>query len=152
MRIKSFITTKYFILIFFLTIVSSAQYTNFRLIEPREGDEPQPKAIIWSKDKHEALIQYRDEHTVVVDNERLDKEWSVKEIKRESIIFGRTSQKRYIEYYVYPSKRPNKRYSSCSFFSLPISLFEALHLLTDAFNYDMVMHNLCGGSVTIQLN
>ena len=152
---KTYIIKKFIFSLFLTLIISSnlsAQYTNFRLIEPREGDEPQPRAIVWSKDKHEALIHYNDEQIVAVDDVRLDKEWKIKEIKRESIIFGRTSQKRYIEYYVYPSKRPNKRYSSCSFFSLPISLFEALHLLTDAFNYDVVMHNLCGGSVTIQRN
>ncbi len=152
---KTITITKILVSLTFLLSFSTnlcAQYTNFRLIEPREGDEPQPRAIIWTKDKHEALIHYNDEQIVAVDDVRLDKEWKIKEIKRESIIFGRTSQKRYIEYYIDPSKRPNKRYSSCSFFSLPISLFEALQLITDAFNYNVVMHNLCGGSVSIQRN
>ena len=66
-----------------LPVSSFAQYTNFRLIEHREGDEPKPQAILWSKEKALALIYYNEEHINVVDGVRIDKEWRVKEIKKE---------------------------------------------------------------------
>ncbi len=148
-------TNKILILLFFLLVfakVSFGQYANFRLIEPREGNEPLPKAIAWAKGKAHALIFYKDDRINAVEKAHLDNEWSVKEIKRESIIFGRTSQKRFIEYYINSDKRPNKRYSSCSFFCSPITLWEAVHLLCDAFEFNCVMHNVCGGSVSVQRN
>ncbi|MBP5468420.1 MAG: hypothetical protein J6Z11_04165 [Candidatus Riflebacteria bacterium] len=155
MNRKTIIANKIIISLFFLLIfakVSFAQYANYRLIEPREGDEPLPKAIVWNKGKAHALIFYKDDRINAVEKARLDKEWSIKEIKRESIIFGRTSQRRFIEYYINSDKRPNKRYASCSFYCSPITLWEAVHLLCDAFEYNTVMHNICGGTVSVQRN
>ena len=129
-----------------------AQYDNFRLIEPRKGDEPQPRAILSSHDKSVALIHYRDEHIVAINDVRLDKEWKVKEIKRESIVFGRTSEKRFIEYYIDPVKRPQKSYGTWSFYGLPITLWEMIQLLTEGFGYNAVMHNLSTGAVVPKHN
>ena len=143
------------VLLCFLHILAtscSAQYANFRIIEPRMGDEPLPKAIVWSGKKAVVLIEYKDKHQNYVDKARIDSEWHIKEIKRETVILGRTSEKRFIEYYVNPDKRPNKKYSSFSIYCQPISLWEAIHILTDAFEYNAVMHNLCGGSVFLQKN
>lgn len=129
-----------------LPVSSFAQYTNFRLIEPREGDEPKPQAILWSKEKALALIYYNEEHINVVDGVRIDKEWRVKEIKKESIVFGRTSEKRYIEYYVNSDKRPYKHYKKWFFYGLPITFWEAVVLLSDGFEINAVMNNLCTGA------
>ncbi len=129
-----------------------AQYDNFRLIEPRKGDEPQPRAILWSHDKASALVHYRDEHINVINDVKLDNEWRVKRINRESITFGRTSEKRYIEYYIDPTKRPQKKYGTWSFYGLPITLWEGMQLLTDGFGYNAVMHNLCTGAIVPKHN
>lgn len=135
-----------------VSITSFAQYANFRLIEPRDGSEPQPLAILWSTDKASALVHYENEHINVVNKSRIDKEWIVKEIKRESIIFGRTSDKKYVEYYINPDNRPHKKYRTWSFYGLPITLWEAAKMLTEAFGYNCVMHNLCSGTVIPQRN
>ncbi len=145
--INIIVTNLLFLCCFCISTTSFAQYTNFRLIEPREGNEPQPRAILWSKDKARALIHYNDEHINVVDGVRIDKEWRVKEIKHESIVFGRVSEKRYIEYYIDPSKRPQKKYGTWSFYGLPITIWQAVQILCDGFEYNAVMHNLCSGAV-----
>ncbi len=129
-----------------------AQYDNYRLIEPREGNEPQPLAILWSKDKASALVDYKGEHIKVTDKSRIDEEWVVKEIKRESILFGRTSNKKYIEYYIDSDSRPHKRYRTWSFYSSPITVWEASKMLTEGFEYNCIMHNLCSGAVSLKKN
>ena len=73
------------VLLCFLHILAtscSAQYANFRIIEPRMGDEPLPKAIVWSGKKAVVLIEYKDKHQNYVDKARIDSEWHIKEIKR----------------------------------------------------------------------
>ena len=46
-----------------------AQYTNFRIVEPRMGDEPLPKAIVWSDKKAEVLIEYKNKHNNYVEKD-----------------------------------------------------------------------------------
>ena len=151
-QIKTTLIALFIIAVFMAVPACFAQYDNFRLIEPRKGDEPQPRAVLWSHDKSVALIHYRDEHIIAINDVKLDNEWRIKELKRESIVFGRTSEKRYIEYYIDPTKRPQKSYGTWSFYGLPITLWEMIQLLTDGFGYNAVMHNLCTGAVVPKHN
>ena len=107
------------LLVILIAMPCYAQYTDFRILEELKGNEPAPRAILWSTKKKIALVHYKDQHTVVCEKVHLDDEWWVKEIKRESIVFGKDSDKRYVELYIDPSKRPNKINHGWSFFGLP---------------------------------
>lgn len=132
----------------FLAFPNFGQYTSYRLIEPRNGDEPQPMAILATARNACALIYYRGQRLNVVKGAKLDEEWKIKEIKRESIVFGKESEKRYLEYYVDPAKRPERSYKWFSFYSIPITVWEAVELIGEGFGKNVVMHNLCSGAVT----
>ena len=149
---KLIIKVLFVIAVFMAVPACFAQYDNYRIIEPRKSNDPQPRAILASHDKSVALIHYKDEHIIVINDVRLDNEWRVKELKRESIIFGKASEKRYIEYYIDPTKRPQKAYGIWSFYGLPITVWEMVQLLTDGFGYNAVMHNLCTGAVVPKHN
>ncbi len=140
------------LLVILIAMPCYAQYTDFRILEELKGNEPAPRAILWSTKKKIALVHYKDQHTVVCEKVHLDDEWWVKEIKRESIVFGKDSDKRYVELYIDPSKRPNKINHGWSFFGLPITIWESLELLAEGFGKNVVMHSFCTGAVTPQLH
>lgn len=126
-----------------------AQYTCYKTVEQRNGDEPLPRAILWGGlGKAHALIHYRDQHLNVVDDLRLDKEWRIKQINRDSILFARYSEKRYVEYKLESQERP-KYHNDWSFYGLPITTWEAMELLADAFGHNAVMHNLACGAAKL---
>lgn len=135
-----------------MAVPGYAQYTDFRIIEELKGGEPMPRAILWNQKKRTALIHYKDEHMIVHDGFHLDKDWLVKEIRRESIVFGNNLEKRFIELYLDPAKRPNRVHHNWSFYGLPITIWEAMELLADGFNKNVVMHSLCGGAVTPRIH
>lgn len=128
------------------------QYTDFRIIEELKGGEPQPRAILWNKKMRIALVHYKDQHIMVRDGFYIDKDWLVKEIKRESIVFGNNIEKRFIEIYLDPASRPRKFHHNWSFYGLPVSIWEAIELLAAGFNKNAVMHGFCSGAVTPKIH
>lgn len=119
---------------------SMAQY-----LEP-DSREPRIRAILYRKDNARALIYHDEQRFVVSDQTRLDDEWYVKEIKRESILFKRTSTHSFVELSL---KTPQKArfHRDTSFYGHPIALWEALELLAGAFEYQAIMHFQAGGAV-----
>lgn len=134
------------LLIMLAAIPSFAQYACFKTIEERKGDEPLPMAILWSEKNQVALVRYRDQILTVFNRTRLDNEWHVKEIKRDRVIFGRESEKRFIEYQLNAPKKV-RYHHDWSFFGQGISLWEAIELLITGFGNDAVMHYRAGGAV-----
>lgn len=111
-----------------------------------KGDEPRIKAILYHHDNPRALIYYNDQRFHAVDQTRLDAEWSVKEIRRESILFKRTSTRSFAELHLNPAQKA-KFHKDWSFYGHPIALWEAVEMLAHGFGYQAVMHFQAGGAV-----
>ncbi len=129
-----------FIFSFFLPADAFAEY------QQRTGDEPVIKAILYHQDNPRALLIYDRQKHHVVDKMRLDDEWTVEQIRRESILFKRASTGSFVEIYLYPKKRP-RYHQGWSFYGHPISLWETVELLAHGFGYQAVMHFQAGGAV-----
>jgi hypothetical protein len=78
---------------------------------------------------------------------RLDDEWQIEEIRRESILFRRTSTRSFAEIYLNPPQKA-RFHREWSFYGHPIALWEATELLAHGFGYQAVMHFQAGGAVT----
>lgn len=118
----------------------SAQYAVLR------GDEPRIRAILYHKDNPRALIYYKDQRFHASDQTRLDEEWYVEEIRRESILFKRTSTRSFAEIFL-NSPEKARFHREWSFYGHPIALWEALELLAHGFGYQAIMHFQAGGAV-----
>lgn len=118
----------------------SAQYSTL------QGNEPRIRAILYHKDNPRALIYYKNQKFHAFDKMRLDGEWFVDEIRRESILFKRSSTMSYAEIFLNPPKRPSF-HRGWSFFGHPIALWEAIELLAHGFGYQAIMHFQAGGAV-----
>lgn len=124
----------------FFTSESQAQYSVIK------GDEPKIRAILYGKDNPRALIYYKNQRHHVISKMRLDEEWFIEEIRRESILFKKSSTKTFAEIYMNPPKQA-RRHLDWSFFGHPLALWEAIELLTHGFGYHAVMHFQAGGPV-----
>jgi hypothetical protein len=94
----------------------------------RQGDEPSIKAILYHKDNPRALVYHNNRRFHLVDQMRLDNEWYVEEIRRESILFKKTSTRTYAEIFLNPPRKSNF-HRGWSFCGHPISLWQAIELL-----------------------
>lgn len=111
-----------------------------------KGDEPKIMAILYHDSNPRALLHYKSQNFHVVNRMKVDEEWMVEEIRRKSILFRRTSNQCFAEIYLNSPKTAH-RYWDWSFFGHPISLWEALELLSYGFGYQAVMHFQAGGTV-----
>ncbi|HNX74073.1 MAG TPA: hypothetical protein PLM07_00805 [Candidatus Rifleibacterium sp.] len=117
-----------------------AQYAVLR------GDEPRIRAILYFKENPRALIYYNDQRFHAIPHTRLDDEWYVEEIRRESILFKRTTSHSFAELYLNAPQKA-KFHKDWSFYGHPIALWEAVELLAHGFGYQAVMHFQAGGAV-----
>jgi len=111
-----------------------------------KGDEPRIRAILYVKDNPRALIYYKNQRHQVIAKMRLDEEWFIEEIRRESILFKKSSTQTFAEIYMNPPKRPRRNLDS-SFFGHPIAMWEAIELLAHGFGYHAIMHFQAGGPI-----
>lgn len=117
----------------------------YRKPEPRE---PVVEALLYGPAKARAWIRYNGERFHALAGTRLDSEWSVEEIRRESVLFRRTSTRSFIEMPIaMPKKRPPYHHG-WSLIALPTGLWEVLELLTAGFGHHVVMHHRAGGTIT----
>lgn len=111
-----------------------------------QGNEPRIKAILYHKDNPRALIYYKNQRFHSVEKMRLDDEWFIDEIRRESILFKRTSTRSFAEIFLNSPKKPGF-HRGWSFYGHPIALWEAVELLAHGFGYQAIMHFQAGGAV-----
>jgi hypothetical protein len=112
----------------------------------KTGSEPEIKAILYNKDNPRALIKYVGQKHHAVNGMRLDSEWTVEEIRRESVLFRKSSTNTFAEMVVFPEKRI-KYHRNWSFTGQAISLWDAIELLAFGSGYQAIMHFQAGGSV-----
>ncbi len=111
-----------------------------------KGDEPRIRAILYYQENPRALIYYNDRRFHAIPQTRLDDEWYVEEIRRESILFKRTSTHSFAEIYLNAPQKA-KFHKDWSFYGHPIALWEAIELLAHGFGYQALMHFQAGGAV-----
>lgn len=128
------------ILLMLWALPVTAQYSVLR------GDEPKIRAILYHRDNPRALVYYNSLRFHVTDKMRLDDEWYVEEIRRESILFKRTSTRSFAELYLNLDKRV-RFHKDWSFMGHPIALWEAVELLAHGFGHQALMHFQAGGAV-----
>ena len=124
----------------FLCMPAQAQYSVLK------GNEPRIRAILYHADNPRALIYYNNQRFHVIDKMRLDDEWYVEQIRRESILFKKSSTQTFAEIYLNPPKRA-RNHRDWSFFGHPIALWESIELLAHGFGYQALMHFQAGGAV-----
>lgn len=121
-------------------VAVSAQYSVVK------GNEPRIRAILYHRDNPRALIYYQNMRHHVIEKMRLDDEWTIEEIRRESVLFKKSSTRTFAEIFMNPPKRARYHYG-WSFFGHPLALWEALELLAHGFGYQALMHFQAGGPV-----
>ncbi len=135
---------KYFSIAFiFVMLAEAGTMAQYSVLQ---GDEPRIRAILFHKDNPRALIYHNNQRFHVVDQMRLDDEWYVEQIRRESILFKRTSTRTFAEIYLNHQQKV-KYHRDWSFFGHPVALWEAIELLAHGFGYQGIMHFQAGGAV-----
>ncbi|HEY9069654.1 MAG TPA: hypothetical protein VIV61_05320 [Candidatus Ozemobacteraceae bacterium] len=139
----------FLILVFLLVwsggIPAAEAHTGPQYRRPEQGD-PIVEVILWGPTGARAWIRYGRERFHAVAGMRIDAEWRVEEIRQESVLFRRASDRTFVEMRIpMPSRPPYHR--DWSFMGLPVGLWEALELLTAGFGYHVVMHFQSGGGV-----
>ncbi|MDD3148215.1 MAG: hypothetical protein PHD82_13015 [Candidatus Riflebacteria bacterium] len=128
------------LLVLFAWLPCQAQYAVLK------GDEPRIRAILFHQDNPRALIYYNDQRFHAVPHTRLDKEWYIEEIRRESILFKRASTHSFVELFLHAPQKA-KFHKDWSFYGHPLALWEAVELLAHGFGHQAVMHFQAGGAV-----
>jgi len=128
------------ILIALAVLPARAQYAVLK------GDEPRIRAILYTKENPRALIYHNSQRFHALPQTRLDDEWYVDEIRRESVLFKRTSTRSFAEIYLNAPQKA-KFHKDWSFYGHPIALWEAIELLAHGFGYQAIMHFQAGGAV-----
>ncbi len=111
-----------------------------------KGDEPRVRAILYHHLNPRALIYYNSQRFHAQPQTRLDNEWYVEEIRRESVLFKRTSTRSFAEIYLNAPQKA-RFHKDWSFYGHPIALWEAIELLAHGFGYQAIMHFQAGGAV-----
>jgi len=111
-----------------------------------KNDEPRIRAILYHPNNPRALIYYKKKRFHVIDKMRIDDEWYIEKIQRQSILFKKSSTRTYAEIYLNPPKRA-RNHRNWSFFGHPIALWETIELLAHGFGYQALMHFQAGGAV-----
>jgi hypothetical protein len=140
-KIPSFL----FFLLFALLLANIPQ-TGFAGYGNSTEKIPEIKAILYGPQNPRALIYHNGRRFHAYDEMRLDDEWYIKEIRRESILFKRTSLRTYKEIFLNPPKE-SSFHREWSFFGHPIALWQAIEMLAHGFGYQALMHFQAGGSV-----
>lgn len=110
------------------------------------ANAPEVRAILFHERDARAWIYYQGQRLHVVPKMRIDAEWKVEEIRRESVLFSRASTHSFIEMTLQPPLKA-RWHRGTSFVGHPIGLWEALELVGRGFGFHVVMHFQAGGSV-----
>ncbi|MGM0600382.1 MAG: hypothetical protein ACQETH_11285 [Candidatus Rifleibacteriota bacterium] len=132
--------------LFFNMLLVVAPTTCYAAYGTSEQNIPQIKAILYGPKNSRALIYHKGRRFHAYDEMRLDDEWYLKKIRRESILFKRKSLSTFKEVFLNPPKK-SKFHREWSFFGHPIALWHAIELLAHGFGYQAIMHFQAGGSV-----
>ena len=114
--------------------------------KPIRAGDPDVRAIFSGNISTRAWIYYQGQRYHVVPGMRLDNEWRVEDIRRNSVLFRRTSTGSYVDMPLRVVER-SRYHRECSFLGLPIGLWEALELTAQAFRFHVVMQHQAGGTV-----
>ena len=114
-------------------------------IRSQAGD-PEVRVILKNDRDSRAWIYYQGQRMHVIPKFRLDAEWAVEDIRRESILFSRTSTHSFVELRLSLEEKP-KFHKGWSFLGQPIGLWEAVEMLSQGFGFNAVMNFQAGGSV-----
>lgn len=142
-RVNPFIIC--FFLLFNLTLLLAPE-SCYAAYGYSDKEVPRIKAILYGEKNPRALIYYDGRRFHAYNEMRLDDEWYIKEIRRESILFKTNSLSIYKEIFLNPPKRTSF-HREWSFFGHPIALWQAIEMLAQGFGYQAVMHFQAGGSV-----
>lgn len=134
------------LLVFFLiSACSSSAHTGPQYRKPQPG-EPVVEAVLYGPSEARAWIRYGPERFHALPGKRLDSEWRVEEIRRENVLFRRTSTHSFIEMPVAMPDRP-RYHRGWSLMCAPVGLWETLELLTAGFGHHVVMHHQAGSTI-----
>ena len=135
-----------FLLIFaFLSAAASIAHTGPQFRRPQAGD-PVVETILYGPSEARTWIRHNGERFHALAKTRLDNEWRVEEIRRESVLLKRNSMNTFVEMPVSLSKRP-RFHKGWSLLGSPSGLWEALELLTAGFGHHVVMHHRAGATI-----
>lgn len=129
-----------------LSAAAASALTGPRFRRP-EATDPVVETILYGPSEARAWIRHRGERFHALAGTRLDNEWRVEEIRRESVLLKRKSTRTFVEMPVSLSKRP-PFHKGWSLLGLPNGLWETLELLTAGFGHHVVMHHRAGGTIT----
>lgn len=130
----------------FLSAAASIAHTGPQFRRPQDGD-PVVETILYGPSEARAWIRHNGERFHALAGTRLDREWRVEEIRRESVLLKRMSTQTFVEMPVTLAKRP-PFHKGWSLLGLPNGLWETLELLTAGFGHHVVMHSRAGATIT----
>jgi len=133
-----------FVLVFcFRLWIADSLFADYR---QSQTGEPSVRAILYGAKEKRAWIYHQGQRFHVVPGMHIDSEWTVEEIRRESVLFRKTSTRDFVEMKVLSSK-PARFHRFWSFVGQPLALWETLEILTLGFGFNAVMHYQAGGPV-----
>ncbi|MBI3037723.1 hypothetical protein HYY75_01545 [bacterium] len=147
-RFRNFILTFFFVSSLFFTEIFFARKIFGDYFSPSESD-PVVRAILWGPNGGRAWIDYKARRYHVCSMMRLDNEWFVSDIRRESILFERKSSQSFIEMPLVTIQKPTG-HTGWSFWGDPLSTWETLEILAKEFDSGIVMHRSAGGGIVPQ--
>ncbi len=129
----------------FLSAAASIAHTGPQFRRPQPED-PVVETILYGPSEARAWIRHNGERFHALAGTRLDREWRVEEIRRESVLLKRTSTQTFVDMPVSLAKRP-PFHKGWSLLGLPNGLWETLELLTAGFGYHVVMHHRADATI-----
>lgn len=129
----------------FLSATVAIAHTGPQFRRPQAGD-PVVETILYGPSEARAWIRSDGERFHALAGTRLDNEWRVEEIRRESVLLKRTSTQTFVEMPVSLPKRP-PFHKGWSLLGLPNGLWETLELLAAGFGHHVVMHHRAGATI-----
>lgn len=104
------------------------------------GDEPEVRAILRHETDARAWIYHEGEHFHAIPQTKIGEEWKVEEIRRESVLFRRTSSCKFVEIPVQCHLK-YRYHRNWSFLGSSIELWEAVEILAMGFGSNAVMYH-----------
>lgn len=137
------IVSALFAVTLFFSAVTPCEARYYRRGKP--GD-PIVRAIMFGPRGQRAWIDYKGERVHAVPGTALDRDLVVDEIRRESVVCKRKSDRTFLEVPINTDFRP-KYHRDWSLWGDAISLWETLELVAYGFGYNVVMHHRSGATV-----
>lgn len=139
-RIKLLLLFTFLLVMLLTNTPSHGQYSVL------QSEEPRLRAILYHPNNPRALVYYNSQRFHAVAHTRIDAEWYIEEIRRESVLFKRTSTRSFAEIFLNAPQKA-RFHKDSSFYGHPVALWEAIELLAQGFGYQAVMHFQAGGAI-----